>query len=243
MPVLPMTDTIASQGPSLGAAVPRDGLVRVQTAGLSFRGDPGGPAVGRRGGYRRRAGGAGRKDGGENCGGRSGPREADLRRGFAAADRARCRRWSHAPASGSTSTPSHRAKICGWPASAFPIAAASKGMRARGPARGHRRPLGALAMAISRPLPPSDPRWRGAPSSRFVDHARSLSKNAADDRPCRCDDHLRGAGIGPTVSRCDSRSPPCCGCRQGGLASRRRRPSGSASPVAAKAWRHRRSPA
>ena len=105
--------------------------------------------------------------------------------------------------------------------------------------------LGALGAGdIGDHFPPSDPQWRGAASSLFLEHARDLVERrggridhvdvtiiceAPQDRPASGRD-----------ARADRR--PVAAAARRGLASRRRRPSGSASPAAAKASPPRRSP-
>ena len=76
--------------------------------------------------------------------------------------------------------------------------------------------LGALGAGdIGDHFPPSDPQWRGAASSLFLEHARGLVEQAGGRiDACRRHDHLRGAADRPVSGR-DARrgSRLCCGCR------------------------------
>ena len=221
-------------------------LVRVQTPQAfrfeAIRARP--RRLDRRRGDRRRAGrargGARRRDRRR----RSGAREADLRGGFRARPR-RAAAGARAPASASTSTRFAAGEALWLGGVRIPH---DKGLKGHSDADVALHALtdailGALAAGdIGDHFPPSDPQWRGA---RLVALPRTCPRpgraGGRADRPCRRDDHLRGAADRPASGR-DARADRrrCCGCRRRGLASRRRPPSGSASPAAAKASRPRR---
>ena len=103
--------------------------------------------------------------------------------------------------------------------------------------------LGAIGAGdIGMHFPPSDPRWRGAASDRFLRHAADLVRArggsiAAVDVTVICE----RPKIGPHRARMIERVAEILGIPPTGSASRRRRPNGSALPAAAKASRHRRS--
>ena len=186
-------------------AVPREQLVRVQTP-QAFRLDAIRRAhAGWTGGEATddaqvaRAAGLDVVHGGR----RSGARQADLRGRFragrgGAADDPRS-------ASASTSTRWRPARSCGSAACRSRTIAASSAI-ATPTSSLHALTdaiLGALAAGdIGDHFPPSDPRWRGAPSALFVEHARDLvDAGGRADQPCRRHHHLRGAQDRPVSGR------------------------------------------
>ena len=102
--------------------------------------------------------------------------------------------------------------------------------------------LGALGAGdIGDHFPPSDPQWRGAASSLFLEHAARLVAQAGGridhvDVTIVCE----APRIGPHRDAMRARIAGLLRLPRRGLASRRRRPSGWASPAAAKASPRRR---